>query len=236
MSAETHAPRATLFDRFATALAVNALPMKADFEELGRVYAAGGIVAEKVGTTYLRALIKGALVTHGRKPEDGESKALNVAHAEYLPCIVRGITTPDVAPIAGPAGDSPNVVRAENKRRALERNRRSNFARTAASAVRGYLGAGGKLADIPLPTVTKSWLVSEAARMRGPIAAAHIALGVADDILPPTTGRVQIRAMKHARALIADLAQLCHNGCATDAESLAAYVTSHVSVFVDPSA
>lgn len=120
--------------------------------ELSRIHAAGGIVGERVSNVYLRGLV-GVLDSGTRFQEAVQS---------LYPAILEGATTPDVAPLDGlslPPGMSPKDVRAENRRRALERNRRTNWARTVHSALRAYERTGSPWGDIP-SDVTKSGLVT----------------------------------------------------------------------------
>lgn len=115
----------------------------------------------KVLGTYLRILI--AKTAHGVKGKHTKGEKLNKADRKaHLECfttandvcyaaVMRAVITADIAPVDIASPD-------ETRRRTLERNRRTNFARTAASAVRGFIQAGGDVRDLDVATVTKRQL------------------------------------------------------------------------------
>lgn len=131
-------------------------PTLDEVRDLGALSVGAGRLKESIGTTYLRSLVRYAL--DALPQADSQAAAVDRTHNTLYPSVLAGVTTPDVAPL--PPGDKAN--RAANKARALERNARSNFARTAASTVRGFLEAGGSLTDLDVATVTKSGLAHAA--------------------------------------------------------------------------
>jgi hypothetical protein len=141
--------------------------------ELARIHSAGGIVAEKVGNAYLRGLV-------GRIAEEQPFtlEGAAVVIAGLYPFILEGCTTPDIAP-------SDSDDRAESRRKALERNRRSNWARTTHVALRNFIKAGGGFPELPDP-LTKSTLIKATTALQthavsAPVAAGTVAtVGAAD--------------------------------------------------------
>ena len=106
--------------------------------------------------TYLRVVIaemqsKLGRRTRGRPNATAQAQVLTTAHDRYYPHILKGVTTPDIAVEA----DLPPP---EQQRRALERNRRSNFARTVKSTILAYLNRGGDVRGLEVSQVTKSTL------------------------------------------------------------------------------
>lgn len=99
---------------------------------------------------YLRALIETA------QAEGGTVAALKATHARFYPVVQAAVITPDIAP-------ANRAAAPERKRRALERNRRSNFARSAYATVRRWLKVEGHdLMALKAVSVTKSQLLAEA--------------------------------------------------------------------------
>lgn len=105
--------------------------------------------------TYLKAVIVAAqskLGKRGPRPKaDAQLSVLTGVHERFYAAVLRGVTTPDVAA-------EENLERAERQRRNLERNARSNFARTAFSVLTGFIERGGDLRGLDLSTVTKGSL------------------------------------------------------------------------------
>jgi hypothetical protein len=132
-------------------------PTEADLAELGALSVGATKLSGTIGTTYIRTLVKRSqiLVAGGVTGGLAASAAVAQAHSDFYPHILRGVTTPDVAPEGA-------VDRADSKRRSLERNSRSNFARTAYSTLRRWVAGGGQLLEVNPATVTKSWLADGA--------------------------------------------------------------------------
>lgn len=114
---------------------------------------------DNVRGVYLKVLVAG--VQQATKPvgrrKAGDSKvALTKVHERFYAVVLKAITTPEVA-------DEDGLDREAKMLRALERNRRSNFARTARSALSGFLEAGGDVHTLNVMTVTKRELLAFAA-------------------------------------------------------------------------
>lgn len=196
--------------------------------ELGRIYAAGGIVAERVGTTYLRVLTSYARGCARASGHDAKG-AVEQSHKRHLPLIISGITTPDVqiANSGTPECLHMNAaqLRDENKRRSLERNRRSNFARTAASALRKYVLAGGDLSAIPLDEVTKSWLTTHT-----PTKAEAAAVPDRDaDTVSPAAIHLARATKRHANEMARGLRKMAAAGFGASAQSIATAVAKFIA-------
>lgn len=107
--------------------------------------------------TYLRILVAGCQAElggrRGRAPvrPDAQTAVLERVHERFYAAVLRGVTTEDVAP-------DDTLDRAEKGRRMLERNRRSGFARSAATTLRNYVQAGGDLRALDVETTTKTAL------------------------------------------------------------------------------
>ncbi|HEV2178369.1 MAG TPA: hypothetical protein VGU20_31225 [Stellaceae bacterium] len=106
---------------------------------------------------YLRALIETAQAElAGKSDQEAQLTAIKHVHRQFYPVVQEATTTPDIA-------HSDRLPRAERRRRALERNRRANFARSAYGTIRRWLRAEGHdLMKLNAPTVTKSQLLNEA--------------------------------------------------------------------------
>lgn len=118
---------------------------------------------------YLRVLLAGTQIALGltaprqngvRKPEaigdedrTAQLKALNETHANYYAVIVGAVTTPEIA-------DSNRLGADERHRRAVERNRRTNYARTAKSALKALVGSGYSLLEVNVLTISKAQIQS----------------------------------------------------------------------------
>lgn len=104
---------------------------------------------------YLRALV----FTARSELKNGEAvpaqlAALRAVHSRFYPAVLEAVTTSDIA-------RAPRASSEERHRRALERNRRSNFARSSYSTIRTWLKAGGHSLFSLKPTFTKGQLDAE---------------------------------------------------------------------------
>lgn len=126
--------------------------------ELGRINAASDKVSGRVAGSYLRLLTAAAQASMSAGWTDA-ALAVCTVNSFYYPKVVEGVTTPDIVP---DKSDAPE----ERKRKTLERNSRSNFARTAASTLVGWIKAGGDLSTLDPMTVTKSQLARETSERR----------------------------------------------------------------------
>ena len=127
----------------------------AQVEQLARDYLSNLDGGNRAAGSYLRILVAGCQVrlnafkrTPGRK--DAE-RVLEEVTDTYYPAVLRGITTPEVA-------DDPTLPAAESTRRARERNRRTNFARTAKSVLARFIRAGGDVRALVVGELTKASL------------------------------------------------------------------------------
>lgn len=131
---------------------------------------------------YLRALIETAQAElAGKADQEAQLAAVKSVHRKFYPVVQDATTTPDIEA-------SDKLPRQERRRRALERNRRANFARSAYGTIRRWLRAEGHdIMKLDAQTVTKSQLLQEAPPTR------KHAL---------TRERVQARAKKPTAALL----------------------------------
>lgn len=123
---------------------------------LAREYASGVEQAEGVRGTYLRILVahsKRELETRGvkRATADAAKAAVQAAHDQLYPVVLKAITTPDIAP-------DDDASAEETRRRTRERNRRSTFARTSKTTLIRWIEAGGRLVSLNPAEVTKEGL------------------------------------------------------------------------------
>lgn len=111
---------------------------------------------EGSNNTYLRVVlvaVQAALGNkRGRQPSvESQLSVLEKAHEKYYAAVLRGVTTDDIA-------KDEDLEPTEASRRALERNRRSNFARSAKTSLANYARAGGDLRALEPELVTKASL------------------------------------------------------------------------------
>lgn len=116
----------------------------------------GLVATDALDGTYLRVLVNACQeklgVKRGRRPNTSTQLAtLATVAVSYYEAVMRGVTSPDIAPDA-------SLEPAEATRRMRERNRRGTFARTAKSTLVGWIGEGGDLRAINVDTVTKTEL------------------------------------------------------------------------------
>lgn len=138
-------------------------PAAGKVRELGALAAGAGRLTETIGTTYLRSLVGTSQAIIATDNVDRDTTAhLNVLRRvsrEFYPEILAGVTTADIAHVDG-------LAAAESRRRSLERNQRSNFARSAESTLRRWVEAGGDITKLPTKEVTKSGLYEGLRGMR----------------------------------------------------------------------
>lgn len=111
---------------------------------------------EGANSTYLRVVLVGAQAQlgqkRGRQPNAAAQMAvLEKVHATFYAAVLAGVTTEDIAKEDG-------LEPQESSRRALERNRRSTFARSSKTALANYAKAGGDLRALVVEEVTKASL------------------------------------------------------------------------------
>lgn len=127
-------------------------------ETLALAYVDARLRVNRTSSTYLRVLCANAQAILASAP--GHDKALSVTdgdvqrrvlaqvHRRYYPIILATVTTPDIA-------KAPNCKPDERRRRAKERNRRSNFARTSYSMLRRFVREGHDLMELRVDRLTK---------------------------------------------------------------------------------
>jgi len=121
-------------------------------------YTSNVVVAQADGT-YLRVLLVGTQAKLGR-PRGRAAARVNAeaqlavlveTHERFYAAVLRGVTTPDIAIEA-------DIDSKEQRRRSLERNSRSAFARSAMSTLTAFVKGGGDLRTLDAETVTKAGL------------------------------------------------------------------------------
>lgn len=125
-------------------------------EALAHEHHVGDSTATRVECTYLRIVVAAAQAklkptTRGRRSSKGQLALIESVHQRFYPAVLRGITTPDVAP-------TDTAEPEERRRRTRERNSRSAYARTSVATLRKYVRAGKDLRGVDVLTVTKNGL------------------------------------------------------------------------------
>lgn len=121
---------------------------------------------DNVRGAYLKSLISGVqrAVKPGKKSGSLVAETLDAIHERFYAAVMRGVVTKEIA-------DLPELSQEERTARSLERNRRSNFARTAKNAVANFIKAGGDIFQLDAMTVTKvelhTFVMSMRARAAG---------------------------------------------------------------------
>lgn len=125
---------------------------------LARDYSDATVTGNIVRGTYFRVLLAHSqkaltdVLGDALKPEkETMLTVVKTTHDRLYKLILNAVTTPDIA-----AED--NLSDDERARRTLERNRRSNFARTAKSVLMAYANAGGELLLLKPEETTKEQL------------------------------------------------------------------------------
>lgn len=131
---------------------------------LAQEYAQGVDTQETARGTYLRILVahsKRELETRGVKRATAEIAlaAVQAAHDQLYPVVLKAITTVDIAP-------AEDAEPEEMRRRTRARNSRSNFARTSKATLTNAIKAGERLAALDPTTVTKEQLQARYAQVR----------------------------------------------------------------------
>jgi hypothetical protein len=114
----------------------------------------------------LRVLVAGCQATLGKVrrgkalTSETQLSVLGDVSDRYYAAVLRGITTPEIAPVDG-------LEKAEATRRSIERNRRSTFARGAKSALNKWVSTGGDMRALDVETVTRDPLLAEVRQRKG---------------------------------------------------------------------
>lgn len=125
-------------------------------ETLARERVTGATIVSNADVTYLSLLVD-AMQSQLGKQRRGRINSLQQAQVladvdkRFYAAVLRGVTTEDIAIEEGLDAD-------EQRRRSLERNRRSAFARSAKSTVSAYITAGGDVRTLDPNTVSKAAL------------------------------------------------------------------------------
>lgn len=133
-----------------------------EVEILAQERYANAVVVARADGTYLKVILVAAQAKLGNKPRrravalskadiEAQAGVLKSVHERFYPHVLKGITTADVAIEDG-------LDTSESRRRSLERNARSAFARSAYSTLRAYAEAGGDLRALDAAVVSKAGL------------------------------------------------------------------------------
>lgn len=129
-----------------------------DVEVLAQERYANALVVSNSDSTYLKVVLVASQAKLGRPRgraarfnAEAQLTVLNGVHEVFYAAVLRGVTTPDVA-------IEPTLDSKEQRRRSLERNSRSAFARSALSTLTGFVKGGGDLRTLDPETVTKTGL------------------------------------------------------------------------------
>lgn len=136
----------------------------AQVAELAKALVSAQQTISGVNTSYLRVVLAGTVQELGSTPRlraaraalgkiDEETKtrqmaALEAVHSKYYAAILEAVVSEDIK-------DHPRLNKDERARRALERNRRTNFARSAKSTLASYIKAGFDINGLVVTSVTK---------------------------------------------------------------------------------
>ncbi|HEX2615847.1 MAG TPA: hypothetical protein VHL10_10170, partial [Nitrososphaera sp.] len=106
-----------------------------------------GVQHDLVGNVRLRAA-RNALDKPDADQIDKQLKSVEKIHDLYYAAIVAEVIDDTIK-------DNPRLQKEERNRRSLERNRRTNFARSAKSTLVSYIKAGFDVTALVIPTLTK---------------------------------------------------------------------------------
>lgn len=108
---------------------------------------------DNVRGAYLKAVVSGVqrAAKPGKRPASQIAEVLDTVHERYYAAVLRGVVSKEIA-------DEEGLSQEEKTFRSLERNRRSNFARTAKNTVANFIKAGGDIFTLDAMTVTKTEL------------------------------------------------------------------------------
>lgn len=164
----------------------------------------GAATADTTRGTFLRvevASLQAALGVKprqrlGGKPQTFERDVViatyNDVHKRLYALVMTAVVTDDIK-------DSPKLRKPEKSRRALERNRRSNFARSAKSTLMAFIRAGGNVAALAVPVVTKAALAEQTRKLKPAVEVDRTVL--ADRIVNSMAKRIEaLRAEDHELA------------------------------------
>lgn len=133
-------------------------------EQLAGAQYTASTEVEGYNNTYLRVLVVDVQSQVGTKKRgrtlaiDAQLTVVTQSHDKFYPAVLRGVTTPDVDSDVLDHETGKPLLPPERSRRALERNRRSTFARTAKTTLVNFVKGGGDVRTLDAETVTKARL------------------------------------------------------------------------------
>lgn len=132
-----------------------------DIKALAQQHQAAENTQTETRSTYLRCLVgttQNELKASLQKGLPAQLRALKEVHGRFYAVVLEAVSTGDVA-------KGKNLHPEEQSRRALERNRRSNFARTAHAVLRAWLKTEGHdLLTLNASKVSRYQLMNETER------------------------------------------------------------------------
>ena len=147
-----------------------------DVEALAALHLANVDAASGTDGQYLRIMLASVKAKHpatvGRRrlltdiDRAQHVATLAEAHGRLYPFVLKGITTPDVE-------DRPELDAESRRARAVVRDSRAGFARSAASTVKAWIKAGGDIRGLDVATATKTALRAFTRSQVAPAAAVH---------------------------------------------------------------
>lgn len=118
--------------------------------------------SDLVNGVYLKCLIVGVQKDlESSVTELEQDKVLQQVHERYYGAVVQAVTSRDIR-------DDKDLLKDERRARALERNRRSNFARSAKATLLGFIRAEGDVMTLDAEKITKGELHNFAVSMKVP--------------------------------------------------------------------
>ena len=144
---------------------------EADVEQLAAGRFATSSSLDRTDNAYLRILAAalqaqfGSPGTRRKRLAVADTTAhlacLDDVHGRLYPHILRGVTTPDIV-------DDESLAIPDRRERMGQRNSRASFARSAASTLRGWIGAGGDIRTLEVGQLQKSVLAAWVRSQRDP--------------------------------------------------------------------
>lgn len=133
---------------------------------LARDYVQGAHQAAQVNDSFLRILTahtqRELERQKVRRPtQDGSLSMLDIVYDKLYAVVLEAVTTADIAKVEG-------LDKAERARRAQERNRRSNFARSAKATLVAAVRSGANLMKLEVEDVTKRSLQAYVTQNKAP--------------------------------------------------------------------
>ena len=174
-------------------------------------YATGLQAQDSVKGCYLKVLV--ATMLKAAKPARGKVAdilaTLDTVHESQYAIVIKGVTTSDIE-------DRESLDQEERTLRSLERNRRSNFARSAKATLSSYLRANGDLFQLNPDTVTKRELTAFVAAMREKAAAnsqtlqhrADLAVSRVEEMLRELADKDKVTAVSRVQDLMSKMGTL----------------------------